>query len=204
MQQLIMKEGFKMSFYIHESSYVEDNVHIGDNTKIWHFCHVQTGAIVGENCSLGQNVNIADNVKIGNGVKIQNNVSVYRGVELEDYVFCGPSMVFTNDIAPRARYPKEKEEYKRTLVKHDATLGANCTILCGHTIGEYETIAAGAVVTHDVLPYALMAGIPARQIGWVCECGQVLKADLVCNNCKSEYKLENNVLKYRGVFDGNT
>ena len=163
-----------MANYIHPTSIVDDNLNIGDNTKIWHFCHVQSGATIGENCSLGQNVNISNNVKIGNGVKIQNNVSVFEGVELEDYVFCGPYMVFTNDLTPRSRYLQGHAGYKHTLVKHDATLGANCTIVCGHTIGEYATIAAGAVVATDVKSYALMAGVLVKQIGWVCECGQVL------------------------------
>ena len=155
-------------YFIHETSFVDDDVEIGNGTKIWHFCHIQKGARIGDNCSFGQNVNVSNNVKVGNGVKVQNNVSLYEGVELEDCVFCGPSMVFTNDLTPRARYPKGHEGYKRTLVKHDATLGANSTIVCGHTIGEFATIAAGAVVTKNVPAHALMAGVPARQIGWVC------------------------------------
>ena len=174
-------------YYMHESSFIDDDVEIGKGTKIWFFCHIQKGARIGEKCSLGQNVNISNNVKIGNGVKIQNNVAVYEGVELEDNVFCGPSMVFTNDLTPRAKYPKGSAGYKKTLVKHDATLGANSTIVCGHTIGEYATIAAGAVVTSNVVPHALMAGVPARRIGWVCECGQVLDTDLVCPDCGKEY-----------------
>lgn len=124
-----------MSYFVHESSYIDEDVVIGEGTKIWHFCHVQQGAVIGENCTLGQNVNISRRVKIGNGVKIQNNVSVYEGVELEDYVFCGPSMVFTNDLTPRSKYPKGVEAYKKTLVQHGATIGANATIVCGHTIG---------------------------------------------------------------------
>lgn len=175
--------------FIHESCYIDYDVKIGTGTKIWHFCHVQSGAIIGEKCSIGQNVNISNNVRIGNCVKIQNNVSIYEGVELEDYVFCGPSMVFTNDTTPRARYPKN-HKYKKTLVKHDATLGANCTIVCGHTIGEYATIAAGAVVTKDVEPHALMVGVPARRIGWVCECGQVLDGNLVCPDCKRKFSMD--------------
>lgn len=179
-------------YFVHESSYIDKDVYIGEDTKIWHFCHIQSGASIGRKCSLGQNVNISNNVKIGNGVKIQNNVSVYEGVELEDDVFCGPSMVFTNDLTPRAKYPKGQSGYRQTLIKHDATLGANCTIICGHTIGEFATVAAGAVVTNDVKAYALMAGVPAKQIGWVCECGQVLGGNLICNVCKRKYKMENN------------
>ncbi len=183
-------------YYVHPTSIIDDNVSIGDNTKIWHFSHIQSGASIGKDCSLGQNVNVANNVKIGNGVKIQNNVSVYEGVELEDFVFCGPSMVFTNDLTPRSRYPKAHENYKRTIIKHDATLGANCTIICGHTIGEYATIAAGAVIASDVKSHALMAGVPAKQIGWVCECGQVLeKNSLKCPDCKRIYRLEDGYIK---------
>ncbi|MBP2027777.1 UDP-2-acetamido-3-amino-2,3-dideoxy-glucuronate N-acetyltransferase [Acetoanaerobium pronyense] len=184
-----------MSYFVHESSYIDDNVSIGDGTKIWHFCHVHKGAQIGEKCSLGQNVNVSNNVKIGNGVKIQNNVSIYEGVELEDYVFCGPSMVFTNDLTPRSKYPKGTEGYKRTLVKYGASIGANATIVCGNTIGEWSMIASGAVITKDVLAYALMAGVPAKQIGWVCECGVPLKENYNCTECDREYKLENGNLK---------
>ena len=162
-----------MGIYVHESSYIDEDVEIGDGTKIWHFCHIQSGARIGENCTLGQNVNISNNVRIGNGVKIQNNVSVYEGVELEDYVFCGPSCVFTNDLTPRARYPKGREGDKKTRVKKGATIGANATIVCGHIIGECALIAAGAVVTDDVPDHALVAGVPAKQIGWVDEKGNV-------------------------------
>lgn len=154
-------------YFVHESSYIDDNVTIGAGTKIWHFCHIQTGAIIGEQCSLGQNVNIGSKVVIGNHVKIQNNVSIYEGVTVEDDVFCGPSCVFTNDLTPRSRYPKGRENYKKTVIKKGASIGANATIVCGNIIGEYAMIAAGAVVTHDVPAYALMAGIPARQIGMV-------------------------------------
>jgi UDP-2-acetamido-3-amino-2,3-dideoxy-glucuronate N-acetyltransferase len=178
-----------MSYFVHESSYIDEDVTIGEGTKIWHFCHVQKGASIGENCSLGQNVNIANNVKIGKGVKIQNNVSVYEGVEIEDYVFCGPSMVFTNDLTPRSKYPKGTEGYKKTLVKYGASIGANVTIVCGNIIGRWALIASGAVVTKDVPDYALMAGVPARQIGWVCECGLPLKDGLHCQECGREYIL---------------
>ncbi|MBQ8164283.1 MAG: N-acetyltransferase [Clostridia bacterium] len=181
-------------YFVHESSYVDDGVTIGKNTKIWHFCHVQRGAVIGENCSLGQNVNISNNVKIGNGVKIQNNVSVYEGVELEDYVFCGPSMVFTNDLTPRAKYPKGPAGYLKTKICEGASVGANATIVCGNTVGRWALIASGAVVTKNVKNYALMAGIPARQIGWVCECGDVLGKSLRCNKCNREYVLENDEL----------
>ena len=170
-------------YFLHESSYVDNGVTIGKGTKIWHFCHIQSGAEIGENCSFGQNVNVSNNVKIGNGCKIQNNVSVYEGVELEDYVFCGPSMVFTNDLTPRAKYPKGSAGYKKTLLKTGATVGANATIVCGHTLGKWSMIASGAVVTKDVPDHALMAGVPAKQIGWVCECGEVLKDGLKCSSC---------------------
>ena len=151
-------------YFVHESSYIDEDVEIGEGTKIWHFCHIQSGARIGKNCSLGQNVNVSNRVKIGNNVKIQNNVSVYEGVELEDGVFCGPSCVFTNDLTPRAEFPKGSAGYKKTLVKHGASIGANATIVCGHTIGEYAMVAAGAVVTKDVPPYTLVAGVPAREV----------------------------------------
>jgi UDP-2-acetamido-3-amino-2,3-dideoxy-glucuronate N-acetyltransferase len=178
-----------MGFFVHDSSFTDENVKIGDGTKVWHFSHIHSGAQIGEKCSLGQNVNISNNVKIGNGVKIQNNVSVYEGVELEDYVFCGPSMVFTNDLTPRSKYPKGSEGYKKTLVKYGASIGANATIVCGNSIGRWAMIASGAVVTKDVPDYALMAGVPAKQMGWVCECGAVLNEELKCNDCGREYYL---------------
>ena len=175
-------------YFVHESSYIDENVTIGAGTKVWHFCHLQSGAVIGRNCSLGQNVNIAGNVKIGSGVKIQNNVSVYEGVELEDYVFCGPSMVFTNDLTPRSKYPKGREGYLKTLVKEGASIGANATVICGNTIGRWAMIASGAVVTKDVPDYGLMSGVPARQVGWICECGTPLKKNLSCTECKRIYK----------------
>lgn len=182
-------------YFVHESSYVDDNVEIGEGTKIWHFCHIQSNAVIGNECSLGQNVNIANDVKLGNGVKIQNNVTVYQGVELEDYVFCGPSMVFTNDLTPRSKYPKGSAKYKRTLVRVGASIGANATIVCGVTVGKWALVAAGAVVTKDVEDYALVAGVPAKRLGWVCECGERLQDSLKCETCGRHYKLHNNKLE---------
>ena len=175
-------------YFVHESAYIDENVTIGKGTKIWYFSHIQSGARIGEGCNIGQNVNIANHVVVGNGCKIQNNVSIYEGVELEDFVFCGPSMVFTNDLTPRCMYPKNHSEYSRTLIKKGASIGANATIVCGHTVGENALIASGAVVTKDVKPYALMAGVPAKRIGWVCECGEVLREGLVCSGCGRRYK----------------
>lgn len=174
-------------YFVHETSVVDDGVKIGKGTKIWHFSHIQTGAEIGEGCSFGQNVNVSNNVKIGNGCKVQNNVSIYEGVELEDYVFCGPSMVFTNDLTPRAKYPKGSAGYKKTVLHTGATVGANATVVCGHEIGNWAMIAAGAVVTKNVKNHALMAGVPAKQIGWVCECGEILGDDLKCNHCERKY-----------------
>lgn len=177
-------------YFVHKSAYIDEDVKIGKGTKIWYFSHIQSGARIGEYCNLGSNVNIANNVKIGNNCKIQNNVSVYEGVELEDYVFCGPSMVFTNDLTPRCRYPKEHTSYGKTIVKSGASIGANATIVCNHTIGENAMIAAGAVVTKDVKPYALMAGIPAKRIGWVCECGERLDDSYICSKCGRIYHFD--------------
>ena len=182
-------------YFVHESSYLDEGAFIGEGTSIWHFSHVQKGARIGQNCTIGQNVNIANNVLIGNNVKIQNNVSVYEGVELEDYVFCGPSMVFTNIISPRCKYPqKGSSYYVKTLVREGASIGANATIVCGHTIGRHAFIAAGAVVTSDVPDYALMAGVPAKKMGWVCECGEQLKGGMTCKKCGRTYIEENGVL----------
>lgn len=180
---------------MHESSFVDEGAKIGEGTKIWYFCHVQRGAEIGCSCSLGQNVNVASNVKIGNGVKIQNNVSVYEGVELADYVFCGPSCVFTNDLTPRAKYPKGSAAYRRTSVGEGASIGANATIVCGHEIGPWALIGAGAVVVTDVPAHALMLGVPAKRKGWVCECGQLLGQDLVCGECGRMYRETGNGLK---------
>lgn len=180
-------------YFVHESSYIDEGAVIGEGTKIWHFSHVLPGAIIGENCSFGQNVNVANNVKIGDNCKVQNNVSIYEGVILEDYVFCGPSMVFTNDLTPRAKYPKGPEGYKETRVKEGASIGANATIVCGNQIGSWAMIGSGAVVTTTVPDYALMLGVPARISGWMCECGNRLDDSnndrhLTCDNCKREYQ----------------
>jgi len=182
-------------YFVHESSYVDEQVVIGKNTKIWHFSHIQKEVVIGEDCSFGQNVNISSHVTIGNGVKVQNNVSIYEGVQLEDYVFCGPSMVFTNDLTPRAKYPKGPAGYKNTLVKTGASIGANATVVCGHTIGKWSMVAAGCVVTKDVPDYALVAGIPARQMGWVCECGEPLHYELTCVVCNRKYQQGSNGLE---------
>ena len=176
-------------YFVHSSSIIDDNVVIGKGTKIWHFCHVQSGAVIGTGCSMGQNVNISNNVKVGNGCKIQNNVSLYEGVELEDFVFCGPSCVFTNDLTPRAKYPKGHRAYRKTIVKTGASVGANATVVCGHIIGEWAMVGAGAVVTCDVPPHALMLGIPARQVDWVCKCGERLHGEMTCGHCGVRYKM---------------
>lgn len=163
----------RKEYIVHESSYIDENVEIGEETKIWHFCHIQSGAKIGKNCSLGQNVNVSNNVIIGDSCKIQNNVSLYEGVVLEDGVFCGPSCVFTNDLTPRAEYPKGHENYKKTLIKKGASIGANATIVCGHTVGKYAMVAAGAVVTKDVPDYTLVAGVPAKVVGQIDERGNI-------------------------------
>lgn len=155
----------RRKYFVHKSSFIDDNVEIGEGTKIWHFSHIQEGARIGKDCTIGQNVNIGVNVKIGNYCKIQNNVSVFEGVEFEDYVFCGPSVVFTNVLNPRSVFPEEKKNYKKTIIQNNATLGANCTILCGIIIGKYSFIAAGAVVTKNVYDYSLVVGVPAKQTG---------------------------------------
>lgn len=175
-------------YFVHESSYVDDDVEIGAGTKVWHFSHILRGARIGKNCSLGQNVNVGNNVHIGDGCKLQNNVSVYEGVELEDYVFCGPSCVFTNDLTPRAKYPKGSAGYKRTVVHEGASIGANATVVCGHEVGRWAMIASGAVVTKNVPDHALVAGVPAVRIAWVCECGAVMRDGLRCPVCGRKYE----------------
>lgn len=188
-------------YFVHESSYVDEGAIVGRETKIWHFCHITSGAQIGERCSLGQNVFVAKGVQIGNNVKIQNNVSVYEGVILEDDVFCGPSMVFTNVRTPRSAFPRNTSaDYGSTLVKRGASIGANATIVCGTTIGESALVAAGAVVTKDVPANALVAGVPARIVGWACDCGGILQFNdnqSTCDSCQREYLkiAENNVLR---------
>jgi len=177
------------NYFIHDSSHLGDNTIIGCGTKIWHFCHIQSNSSIGENCTLGQNVYVGSNVKIGDNCKIQNNVSVYEGIELEDYVFCGPSCVFTNDLTPRCKYPKNNEIRPKTIVKYGASIGANATIVCGHVIGRHAMIGAGAVITKDVPDYALMLGVPARQAGWICECGEILPGYYQCNQCGRKYQI---------------
>lgn len=181
------------AFFVHPSSIIDDGAMLGTGTKIWHFSHVQAGATIGRGVSIGQNVNVGPNVRIGDHCKIQNNVSIYEGVELEDYVFCGPSMVFTNIVRPRSKYPQRAAHlYQKTLVRHGASIGANATLVCPVTIGRHALVAAGAVVTRDVPDYAMVAGVPAKQIGWVCECGESLPkvaARLVCKKCRRVYRL---------------
>jgi UDP-2-acetamido-3-amino-2,3-dideoxy-glucuronate N-acetyltransferase len=175
------------SVRIHESAYVDDPVQIGDGTTIWHFCHVLGGVSIGRNCSIGQNVMIGARVRVGDDCKIQNNVSVYEGVTLENDVFCGPSCVFTNVLNPRAHISR-KAEFRPTLVRRGATIGANATILCGHELGAYCFVGAGAVVISDVPDFGLMAGVPARRIGWMSQSGERLRADLVCPRDGSRYR----------------
>ncbi len=172
----------------HPTAIVDDGARIGANTRIWHWTHVSGGVEIGASCSLGQNVYVADGVHIGNQVRIQNNVSIYTGVTLEDGVFCGPSCVFTNVDNPRSEIPR-KDQYRPTLVRHGATLGANCTIVCGITIGTYAFVGAGAVITHDVPAYALMLGVPARRVGWMSRAGGRLGEDLVCPIDGTRYRL---------------
>lgn len=182
------------NIFIHETAIVDEGAQIGSGSKIWHFCHVMGTAEIGENCVLGQNVFLGNRAKLGNNVKVQNNVSVYEGVICEDDVFLGPSMVFTNVINPRSAVNR-KEEFKKTWVKKGASIGANATIVCGTTLGEYCFIGAGAVVTKDVKPFALMVGVPAQQKGWVSRSGAILGDDLICPETGEKYILANNFLK---------
>jgi len=184
-------------YFVHESSYIDDGAVIGRGTKIWHFCHVMSGAVIGERCNLGQNVVVMGGTRLGNNVKVQNNVSIYEGVMLEDDVFCGPSCVFTNVTNPRSHVSR-KSEYRPTLVRRGATIGANATVVCGATLGEYCFIGAGAVVLGDVPAYALMVGVPARQVGWMCQCGVRLDLEggaAACGACGARYRAEGGLLR---------
>ena len=184
-------------YFAHESSYIDDGAKIGAGTKIWHFCHVMAGAVIGERCSLGQNVVVMPGTRLGNNVKVQNNVSIYEGVVLEDDVFCGPSCVFTNVVNPRSHVSR-KAEYRKTLVRRGTSIGANATILCGITLGEYSFIGAGAVVRSDVPAFALMVGVPARRVGWMCQCGvrlQVREGRAVCSACGAGYQETDGALR---------
>jgi len=188
-----------MNYHVHKSAIVDDGAKIGNNTRVWHFVHVCSGAQIGDGCSLGQNVFIGNKVTIGHNVKIQNNVSVYDNVYIEDDVFCGPSMVFTNVYNPRS-FIERKREYRDTLVKKGATLGANCTIVCGVVIGEYSLVGAGAVVNKDVPAFALMVGVPAKQIGWISIYGEQLNLPLIgegtqkCQHTGDTYQLSDSTL----------
>src|SRR5581483_3577378 len=196
----------EQNYYVHPSAFIDMPCEIGEGTKIWHFCHVMPNVKIGARCILGQNVCVASGVRIGNNVKIQNNVSLYTGVELEDDVFCGPSMVFTNVTNPRS-FVNRKSEYKKTLVRRGASLGANSTIVCGVTIGEYAFVGAGAVVTRDLPPYALAVGSPARRIGWMCRCGSRLKVtdnQATCNSCGIAYVQEGNYLSVQSPITAPT
>jgi UDP-2-acetamido-3-amino-2,3-dideoxy-glucuronate N-acetyltransferase len=185
-----------VSASIHPSAFVDEGARIGEGTRIWHFCHVMPGAEIGPGCSLGQNVFVAPRVIVGQNVKIQNNVSLYEGVILEDDVFCGPSCVFTNVRTPRSEIPRNRpEDYATTRVGRGASLGANCTIVCGATIGHHAFIGAGAVVTRDVPAHALMAGVPARRIGWACTCGLTLPQALRCGECGRSYTRDGDGLR---------
>ncbi|MCR4435063.1 MAG: acyltransferase [Clostridiales bacterium] len=189
-------------YFVHESSYIDQPCKIGDGTKIWHFCHIMQDCVIGENCNIGQNVVISPGVVIGNNVKIQNNVSVYTGVICEDDVFLGPSCVFTNVINPRS-HVNRKSEYKKTVVRQGASIGANATIVCGHTIGRYALVGAGAVVTGDIPDHALAVGNPARRIGWVCSCGEKLEfsgSHAACGACQKRYIKEGDaVVREAGI-----
>lgn len=193
-----MRNTKKNEYSVHPSSYVDKSAKIGKGTRVWHFSHIRENSSIGKNCNIGQNVYIGKDVKIGDNVKIQNNVSIYEKVTLQDYVFCGPSCVFTNVINPRCEYPRDLEkDFKPTLVKTGASIGANATIICGNTIGKYAFIGAGAVVTKDVPDYALVYGNPARIAGWMCRCGIKLDfkgSSAKCEKCKRGYFIKNKII----------
>ena len=189
----------KLNYYVNEYAVVDDNVEIGEGTKVWHFSHIQSGSRIGKKCVFGQNVNVGNNVTIGDYCKVQNNVSIYEGVTLEDYVFCGPSMVFTNIVDPKCKYPQVGAQfYIKTIVKEGASIGANATIVCGHTLGKHCMIGAGTVVTKDIPDYALVIGTPGRVVGWVSEAGKKLKFDksgkAYCEKSGKNYILKDNIV----------
>ena len=193
------------SALVHESSYVDAGATLGAGTRVWHFCHVMAGAVIGEQCSLGQNVVVMPRVTLGRNVKVQNNVSLYEGVRCEDDVFLGPSMVFTNVLNPRSHVSR-KHEYRDTIVRRGASIGANATIVCGHDVGEYAFVGAGAVVTHSVPAYALVTGVPARVVGWMCECGERLDlpadpsgAHVECAACGKRYTGDRGAVRRAGA-----
>lgn len=192
--KFIKKKSDTKNYFVHESSFVDKGARVGKGTKIWHFSHICSGAKIGENCVIGQNVYVGPNVVIGNNVKIQNNVSVYEGVILENDVFCGPSMAFTNVLNPRSAIPR-KNEFKKTIVKKGATIGANATIVCGHTIGKYAFLGAGTVVTKDIPDYGLIMGVPGKLVGYMCECGVRLNSrglSVICKACRKKYLKKKN------------
>ena len=190
--------GNQKDYFVHKSSYVDEDVRIGKNTKVWHFSHIQSGSVIGRDSSLGQNVNIGNNVKIGDNVKIQNNVSVYEGVHIEDYVFCGPSMVFTNILIPRSEFPQRGTNfYKKTIVKKSASIGANATIICGNTIGRYSLIGAGTVITKDVPDFSVVLGNPGEIVGWVNKMGEKLSFNNKGLSSCGNYEFINGIIRER-------
>ena len=180
--------------FIHPSAVIDEGASVGEGTRVWHWCHIMKGAIIGDNCNIGENAFIESGVKLGNGVKVKNNVALYTGIECEDNVFLGPNCVFTNVSNPRS-FIERKNEFKKTIIRRGATIGANATIVCGHDIGEYAFVGAGSVVTKTVPPYTMVVGNPAKFYSYVCSCGYKLDPNLICPNCKKEYIFDNNEIK---------